>query len=139
MGGERNMVTFFQFIEEIAQKDLSISRSDVDRMRDRLGDKVFKMGHLQEDGSMLVPVDCVMEAAQTLGTQAVAEAAETLKRDEMVSMLQSGEALVDRVGQARERKLRALIRTFQSETVEANADALWKQIEKMVFGVDYPD
>lgn len=57
------MLTFLQFIEEIAQNDLTIPPADVDRMRERFGDKVLKMGHLQEDGSMLVPVDCVVEAA----------------------------------------------------------------------------
>jgi hypothetical protein len=54
-------------------------------------------------------------------------------------MLQSGEALVERVGEARERKLRELIRKFQSESNETGARQQWKQIEKMVFGVDYPD
>lgn len=133
------MLTFIQFIEEIAQKDLTIPPADVQRMRERFGEKVLKMGHLQENGSMLVPVDCVLEAAQLLGTQALTEAAEILKSDEMVNMLQSGETLVERVGEARERKLRELIRKFQSESDETGAHRQWKQIEKMVFGVDYPD
>jgi len=133
------MLTFVQFIEEIAQKDLTIPPADVQRMRERFGDKVLKMGHLQDNGSMLVPVDCVLEAAQLLGTQALTEAAEILKSDEMVNILQSGETLVERVGEARERKLRELIRKFQSESDETGAHRQWKQIEKMVFGVDYPD
>src|SRR5713226_7223404 len=99
------MLTFIQFLEEIAKKDLTIPPVDVDRMREKFGDKVLKMGHLQEDGSMLVPVESVIEAAQFLGAQKLTEAAETLKSDEMVNMLQSGEALVERVGEARERKL----------------------------------
>jgi hypothetical protein len=57
----------------------------------------------------------------------------------MVDMRQSGERLVERVGEARERKLRELIGKFQSEFSEADAQRGWKQIEKMVFGVDYPD
>jgi predicted CoA-binding protein len=118
---------------------LTIPSAEVERMRGRFGDKVLKMGHLQEDGSMLVPVDCVLEAAQLLGTQALTEAAEILKRDEMVSMLQSGETLVERVGEVRERKLRELIREFQSESDETGAHRQWKQIGKMVFGADYPD
>jgi hypothetical protein len=75
-------------------------------MRERFGDKVLKMGHLQEDGSMLVPVDCVMEAAQSVGTQTLTEAAEILKNNEMVNMRHSGETLVERVAEVRERKLR---------------------------------
>src|SRR2546428_11927419 len=99
------MLTFIQFIEEIAQKDLTIPPPDVERIRRRFRDKILKMGHLQEDGSMHVPVDCVLEAAQSLGAQSLAEAAEALKSEKMLSMLDSGEALVDRVGEARERKL----------------------------------
>jgi hypothetical protein len=134
-----DMLTFIQFIEEIAKKDLTIPPADVERMRERFGDKVLRMGHHREDGSMLVPVDCVLEAVQSLGPKTLTEAVETLKSGELVSMLQSGETLVVRVGEARERKLRELIRKFQSESDETAAHGQWKQIEKMVFGVDYPD
>jgi len=95
------MLSFIQFIEEIAQKDLVIPPADIERMRERFGAKVLKMGHLQEDGSMLVPVDCVLDAAQSLAAQTLTEAAETLKSDDMVNLLQSGEVLVERVGEAR--------------------------------------
>jgi hypothetical protein len=132
------MLTFFQFIEEISQKDLTIPLVDLERMRQRFGDKVLRMGHVQEDGSMLVPVDCLLEAARSLESQTLSEAAETLKNDEMVNLLQSGEALVERVGDARDRKLRELIRKFRSESNEIDAHRQWKQIEKTVFGVDYP-
>jgi hypothetical protein len=57
----------------------------------------------------------------------------------MVNMLHAGEILVERVAEIRERKLRELIRKFQSESNETDANRQWKQIEKMVFGVDYPD
>jgi hypothetical protein len=133
------MLTLIQFVEEISKKDLTVPLVDVERMRQRFGDKVLKMGHLQEDGSMLVPVDCLLEAAQSLESQTLAEAAEMLKNDEMVNLLQSGEALILRVGEARERKLRELIRKFQSESNEADAHHQWKQIEKTVFGIDYLD
>ena len=88
---------------------------------------------------MLVPVDCVLEAVQSLEPQTLTEAAEILKGDEMVNMLQSVETLVERVGGARERQLRELIREFQSESNETDAHSQWKQIEKAVFGVDYAD
>jgi hypothetical protein len=133
------MLTLIQFVEEISKKDLPIPLFDVDRMRQQFGDKVLKMGHVQEDGSMLVPVDCLIEAAQSLESQTLAEAAETLKNGEMANLLQSGEALIQRVGEARERKLRELIRKFQSESNETDAHRQWKQIEKTVFGIDYPD
>src|SRR5258708_201897 len=115
------MLTFIQFIEEIAKKDLTIPRADLERMRQRFWEKGLKMGHLQEDGSMLVPVDCVLKAAQSLGSQTLTEAAEALKSDEMPHVLHSGDTLVERVGEARERELRELIRKCQSEADEANA------------------
>ena len=133
------MLTFIQFLDEIAQKDLLISPADIERMRGRFGDKALKMGHLREDGSMLVPLDCVLEAAQSVGTRTLTEAAENLKSDEMLNALQSGEVLVERVGEARERKLRESIRKFQSESNDSAAHQEWKLIEKMVFGVDYPE
>jgi hypothetical protein len=133
------MLTFIQFVEELSQKDLTIPRVDVERMRERFGDKVLNLGHVQEDGSMLVPVDCLLEAAQSLEPQTLTEAAEMFRNDELVNLLHSGEALVDRVGEARERKLRELIRKFQSESNETDAHRQWSQIEKTVFGVDYLD
>ena len=59
----------------------------------------------------------------------------------MVNALQSGEGLVlySESGKPRERKLRELVREFQSESNEADARRQWKQIEKMVFGVHYRD
>lgn len=83
------MLTFIQFVEELSQKDLIIPLVDVERMRERFGDKVLNMGHVQEDGSMLVPVDCLLEAAQALEPQTLTEAAEMLKNDEMVNLLHS--------------------------------------------------
>jgi hypothetical protein len=50
---------------------------------------------------MLVPVDCVLEAAQSLESQTLSEPAETLKSDEMVNTLQFGEGLVQRVREAK--------------------------------------
>jgi hypothetical protein len=108
-------------------------------MRERFGDEVLTRGHLQEDGSLLVPIDCVLETAQSPGAETLTEAAEIPKSDEMANMLPSVEALVERVGEARERKLRELIRTCQSEIDETDSHRQWQQIEKMVFGVDYPD
>jgi hypothetical protein len=104
----------------------------------RFGENLVRIGHLQTDGSMLVPMDCVIEAAQSLGAGRLARAAETLKRDDVLDMLQSGEELIDRVGDARERKVRELVTNFQ-EADQAASSRRWKQIEKMVFGMDYPD
>ncbi len=132
------MLTFKQFINELAREDVTISSTDVEEMRKRFGDKVLQMGHLNKDGSMNVSVDCIIEAARSLKADALTEAAEIINNEHMVSMLQSGESLVERVGEANERKLRQMIRNFQ-ESDSSKSHRQWKQIEKEVFGVEYND
>ena len=80
-----------------------------------------------------------VEAVQSLGTQKLNEAVENLKSEQMVSMLESAETLVERVAEVERRKLERMVEKFQSERDDANAHQQWKQIEKMVFGVDYPE
>ena len=133
------MLTFKQFLNELATEDATISPMEVEEMRQRFGDKVLQMGHRNEDGSMDVPVDCIVEAAQSLEAHTLTEAAEIINNEQMVSLLQSGEALVERVGEARQRKLRQMIRNFQNEGDTSTSHRQWKQIEKEVFGVEYND
>jgi hypothetical protein len=64
---------------------------------------------------------------------------QSLKSEEMVSMLESAEALVERVGEVQKWKLEQMVEKFQSEPDDAKAHQQWKQIEKTIFGVDYPD
>ena len=108
-------------------------------MATRFGEKALQMGHLQDDGSMKIPVDCIVEAAQSLGSQRLNQTVETLKSEEVVSMLESAETFVERVSEARRRKLRQLVDEFQSEPEDAAAHQIWKDIEKTVFGVDFHD
>jgi formate dehydrogenase maturation protein FdhE len=133
------MLTFIQFLEELSKDHVTLSPAEVQRMRDRFGDKALQMGHLQEDGSMSIPVDSIVEAVQSLGSQKLNEAVENLKNEEMVAMLESAETLVERVAEAQKRKLAQMVDRFQSEPDADKAHQQWKQIEKMIFGVDYPD
>ena len=133
------MLTFKQLVAELAEADVTLLPAELQEMRTLFGEKVMQMGHLEEDGSMLVPVDCILDAATSLGTQALTEAAEFMNNEQMVSMLRSGEVLVERVIEARERKLRQSIRQFQSEPDADESHRQWKQIEKQVFGVEYND
>jgi hypothetical protein len=57
----------------------------------------------------------------------------------MASALESVETLVERVGEARKRKLARMVDAFQSEPDDANAHARWKEIEKTIFGVKFPN
>lgn len=132
------MTTFKQFVAELASEDVIVSPIEIEEMRRRFGNRVLQMGHLQDDGSMLVPVDCLVEGARSLGAQALTEAAESLNGEQMVSMIQSGEVLVERVVEARERKLRNMIRAFQNEPDSQSSHEQWKHIEKEVFGLDFP-
>ena len=133
------MLTFKQFVTELAREDIVISPSEIRAMKHRFGDTVLQMGHLNEDGSMNVPVDCIVEAARSLEGHALTDAIEIINDKHAVSMLQSGESLVERVGEARERKLRRMIQTFQAEGDTVQSHGHWKQIEKAVFGVEYID
>jgi copper homeostasis protein CutC len=60
------MLTFKQSVAELAQEDVLISRDDIEAMNRRFGEKVLPMGHVNEDGSMNVPVDCIVEASRGL-------------------------------------------------------------------------
>jgi acetolactate synthase regulatory subunit len=133
------MLTFVEFLEELSQDHVTLSPAEMLRMTERFGSKVLQMGHLQEDGSLNIPVDCIVEATQSLGSQTLTEAVETLKNSPVISTLQSAEALVDRVGDAQKRKLQRLVEEFQAEPNAVAAHRHWKQIEKAIFGVEYPD
>src|SRR5438309_1389077 len=84
-----DMLTFVQFLEELSKDHVTLSPAEVQRMRDRFGDKTLQMGHLDEDGSLSIPVDSILEAVKSLGSQTLSEAVESLKSEEMVSMLES--------------------------------------------------
>ncbi|MBV8706386.1 MAG: hypothetical protein JO028_04295 [Acidobacteriaceae bacterium] len=133
------MLTFKQFVTELAREDVTLSPADLKERTARFGRKVLQMGHLEQDGSMLVPIECIVEAARSLGSRMLTEAVESINNEQMVSVLQSGEALVERVIEARERKLREMIRSFQEEPDATKSNKQWKQIEKEVFGIEYHD
>lgn len=123
----------------MATEDVTFSPTELAKMIALFGEKVNQMGQRQHDGSMLVPIGCVIEAARSLGIRALSEAAESFSNDEKASQMQSGEALVDRVIEARNAKLRGMTRAFQNEADDDRSNRRWAQIEKEVFGVDYRD
>jgi hypothetical protein len=134
-----DMLAFVQFLEALSTDHVTLSPAEVQRMRGRFGDKTLQMGHLEEDGSMSIPVDSIVEAVQSLGSQKLNEALENLKSEQMVSMLESAEALVERIADVQRRKLGQMVDEFQREPDGAKAHRQWKEIEKTVFGVEYSD
>ena len=133
------MLTLKQLVSELAQEEAKLEPEEVRELISRYGKKVLQMGHLQSDGSLSVPTDCVLEAARSLGSRTLAEAADALNHSEAISMLRSGETFVERVGDARKRKLERMVEEFQAEPSATKAGAQWKEIEKMIFGVEYRD
>jgi hypothetical protein len=63
------ILTFRHFVTELASEDVTLTPPELRDMTARFGDRALQMGHLEPDGSMLVPVDCIVEAARALGTQ----------------------------------------------------------------------
>jgi hypothetical protein len=133
------MLAFVQFLEELSTDYVTITPAEVRRMTGRFGEKILQMGRLEDDGSMSIPVDSIVEAVQSLGSQRLNEALENLKSDQMMSMLESAEALVERIADVQRRKLGQMVDDFQREPNGAKAHRQWKEIEKTVFGVEYPD
>ena len=136
---ESNVLSFIQFLEDLSKDSVILSPAEVERMRSRFGDKVLQMGRLDEDGSMSISVESIVEAVHSLGGRKLNEAVENLKSEDMVSMLESAETLVERVAEVERRKLAGMVERFQSERDDVKAHRQWKEIEKMVFGVDYQD
>ena len=130
------MLTFVELLEELAQREITLSPAEVRLMLTRYGKKTVQMGSLQEDGSLVVPLDCIIEAVRSLGNQKLTEAVKALRSEQFVPMLESVESLVERIAEARRRKLSEWIDQFQSTPDDAKADKQWEEIEKMIFGVD---
>jgi len=133
------MSLFVHLLEELAEGEATLTAGEVRRLRNRIGDKTLQMGHLQEDGSMSIPIDCVIEAVQSMGSRSLNEAVASLKNPEAEAMFESAEKLVDCVSEARRRRLAQLVDDYQAEPDDTRARAQWKEIEKMTFGVDYRD
>lgn len=131
-------LSFVQLLEELTQEEITLSPDEVRRMRERFGEKTLQMGNLREDGSMSVPVDCIVESVQSLAGRK-SEPAQAHKGEHMASMLESVETLVERVGEARKRKLARMVEAFQSDPDPANAHNRWKEIENTIFGEKFSD
>ena len=131
------MLTFKQLVNELTEEDATLSPAEILELQNQFGKKALQMGHLQADGSMLVPVDCVLEAARALGMEQFTKAVEYINNEQMVSLFKSAEDFVERVIEARRQKLELMVEDFQSEPDDDQAHQQWKAIEKMIFGIEY--
>jgi hypothetical protein len=125
------MLTFVDFLEE-----LTLNPAQVRRMVDRCGPKVLQMGNLQEDGSLLVPVDCILELYSLwkivrAPTRSRAFAAR-------ISLRCWNRSTRSWSGSPRSANVtsRRLIDEFQSTPDDEKAHEQWRHIEEVIFGVD---
>lgn len=129
------MLTFVELLEGLARQDVTLLPSEVQRMIERFGNKTLQMGTLNEDGSLSVPIECIVEAVQSLGNQTLIEAVEGLRTEQVMPLLESVESLVERVSEARNGKIASLTRAVQDASSETEAKAHWQKLQHMMFGV----
>ncbi len=104
-----------------------------DRIYDREQDS--SKGTLNEDGSLIVPVECIVEAVQSLGNKTLIDALEGLRTQQFLPMLESVESLVERVSEAKKRKIVNLTRAVQDAPSESEAEAHWQKLQHLMFGI----
>src|SRR5580704_5738189 len=62
------MLTFLNFIKLASKKTITFTPDEVATMQEQAGAAVLEMGDVQEDGSMVVDVSYLLEAAFALAT-----------------------------------------------------------------------
>ena len=129
------MLTFVELLEGLAKQDVTLIPSEVHRMIERFGNKTLQMGTLNEDGSLSIPIECIVEAVQSLGNQTLVEALEGLRTEQFMPLLESVESLVERVSEARKRKIASLTRAVQNAPSETEAEAHCQKLQHLMFGV----
>jgi len=65
---DQGMLTFLEFIKTASKKTITFTSAEVRQMREQVGDAVLELGDLQQDGSMVVSVGYLIEAAHALTT-----------------------------------------------------------------------
>jgi hypothetical protein len=132
--------TFIELLEEIADARpvTSISAPELDRLVARFGDQARRMGrwNISTDGSLDIPIAVIREAAMDLGSRALRDALKEIKSESFTQLLESSAAvlLIDRICQAYERHLRAIMTRYQSTTGLAESAQLRDQLVREVFG-----
>lgn len=132
------MLSFVQLLEELSSESVRLAPDEVARLRQLFGDKPLQMGHLDADGSIPVPLDCLLEAIQAIGLQHLGDTVHLMRGPDVAALLGSTESLIDQVSAARSRKLARLVEAYQNEPDNAIARRQWKNIEHLIFGVDLP-
>ena len=134
------MATFIEILEEIAGSTpvISIPSPDVDRLVHRFGGRVRQMGrwNVSTDGSLVIPIAVIREAALDLGSQTILDALAEIKTESFAQLMDSSAAvlLIDKISEAYNRYFRRMMNRYQNETDPAGTVKLRDQLVREVFG-----
>jgi hypothetical protein len=134
------ILTLIQLLEELAdtERTITIPSNEVDRLVERFGDTVRRMGrwNASGDGSLEIPVCVIREAVTQLGTHSLAEAVRELKAEQFTQMLDatSAASLIEKVTEAHNRHFRALMTSYQSASNRDEVTRLRDELVRELFG-----
>jgi hypothetical protein len=109
------------------KEDLVINSKAVEEMIRVYGKRTLLMGTLKEDGSLSIPWDCYMEAAPLLNGS-------SLLAYRTGPQTVNYSAFIDKVGEARKRKVATLTKALQNAPNEDEAKKYWRRLEHLMFG-----
>ncbi len=129
-----DMVTFTQFVSEMAQEEVILSPADVQRLKQQFGTTIVgKMGRLSaDDGSLIVDADIILEASASLGRKQFSEAAEALT-SEATTGVSSVASLIERIAELNDRRFIELCQRCQDTTDRVEAGCLQREIIRQIF------
>ena len=110
------------------EEDFVIDPKTVEEMIQAYGKRTLRMGTLNKDGSLSVPMDCFKEAAAPL-----LNGAPLLVHRAGPQMSDLG-VVIDKVGEARLRKVAVLTKAVQDSPTEDEAKKHWQRLAHLMFG-----
>jgi hypothetical protein len=119
----------------MAQEEITIPPAEMERLKQRFGNRVAQMGRWQSDGSLAISTDVVQDATRGLGKTMLVEAAREMSANAFAEMLEASSAslLIERISEANKRRFRELCERLQNTTDEAEASALTQEIIRQIF------
>jgi hypothetical protein len=131
------MLTFIQFLEELATDELTIPASDMERMVSHFGTAVRGMGHLNSEGGLAIPIKVIQNAIARFEGHDLSEAVRELKSDkQLAEMLRLSEAsvLIGHITDAYREYFRELMTRYQNSSNPDESNRLRDQLVREVFG-----
>lgn len=124
------MLTFAQYISDIAQEEIVLTTAEVQKLKARFGETVGRMGHLKSDGSLIVDASLIRESALSLGRRELLEAAGTVAEP---LMSPQAAKLIERISELNRARYRALCQRYQDATDANKIAELKAEIMRQTF------